>query len=49
MIILGGFDIAYAMFAMIRFKMLPREEDLTEVKSILAYLKIFPNGKVIFC
>jgi hypothetical protein len=47
-IILDGFDIAYAMFAMIRFNMLPREENLTDIKSILAYLKIFPKGKVIF-
>jgi hypothetical protein len=40
--------IAYAMFAMIRLNMLPREENLLDLKSILAYLKIFPKGKVIF-
>jgi hypothetical protein len=46
-IILGGFDIAYATSAMSRFNMLPREGDLKAVKRILSYLKTFPKVRVI--
>jgi hypothetical protein len=40
-------DIAYATSSMSRFNMSPREGHLKAVKSILAYLKTFPKGRVI--
>jgi hypothetical protein len=43
-IVLGGFDISYATSAMSRFNMLPRQGHLKKVKTILSYLKTFPNG-----
>jgi hypothetical protein len=46
-IVLGRFDIAYAISAMSRFNMLPREGYLKAVKRILSYLKTFPKGRVI--
>jgi hypothetical protein len=46
-IVLGRFDIAFAMSAMIRFNMLPRKGQLKAVKRILSYLKTFPKGRVI--
>jgi hypothetical protein len=45
--VLGRFDIAYATSSMSRFNMIPREEHLSAVKSILSYLKTFPKGRVI--
>jgi hypothetical protein len=45
-IVLGGFDIAYATSAMSRFNMLPREVHLKAVKRILSYLKTFQKGRV---
>jgi hypothetical protein len=47
MIVLGGFDIAYATSAMSRFHILPREGHLKEIKRILSYLKTFSKGRVI--
>jgi hypothetical protein len=41
-IVLGRFDIAFATSAMSRLNILPREERLKEVKTILSYLKTFP-------
>jgi hypothetical protein len=46
-VLLGRFDIAYATSAMSRFNMAPREGHLKVIKIYLAYLKIFPNGRVI--
>jgi hypothetical protein len=46
-IVLDRFDIAYAISAMSRFNMLPREGHLKAVKRILSYLKTFPKGRVI--
>jgi hypothetical protein len=46
-IVLGRFDIAYAISAMSRFNMLPKEGHLKAVKRILSYLKTFPKGRVI--
>jgi hypothetical protein len=46
-IILSGFDIAYATSAMSRFNMLPREGHLEAVNRILSYLKTFSKGRVI--
>jgi hypothetical protein len=46
-IVLGGFDIAYATSAMSMFNMLPREGHLKGFKRILSYLKTFPKGRVI--
>jgi hypothetical protein len=43
-IVLGRFDNAYATSAMSRFNMLPREEHLKSVKSILSYLYAFSKG-----
>jgi hypothetical protein len=47
MIVLGGFNIAYATSAMIRFNILPREGHLKVVKRILSYLKTFLKGRII--
>jgi hypothetical protein len=47
MIVLGRFDLSYAISAMNRFNMLPREGHLKAVKRILCYLKTFPKGRVI--
>jgi hypothetical protein len=47
MIVLGRFDIAYAISAMSRFKMLSRSGQLKVVKKILSYLKTFSKGRVI--
>jgi hypothetical protein len=46
-IVLDGFEIAYATFAMSRFNMLPREGHLQAVKRILSHLKTFPKGIII--
>jgi hypothetical protein len=46
-IVLDRFDIAYATSAMSRFNMLPREEHLKAVETILSYLKKFANERVI--
>ena len=45
--VLGRFDIAYATSVMSMFNMLPREGNLKAVKRVLAYLKIFPKGRII--
>jgi hypothetical protein len=42
-IVLGRFDIAYAISAISRFKMTPREGTLKTAKRFLAYLKTFPK------
>jgi hypothetical protein len=46
-IVLGRFDIAYSTSAMSRFNMAPREGNLKAAKRILAYLKTFPELRVI--
>jgi hypothetical protein len=46
-IVLGRFDIAYAISAMSRFNMSPREGHSKAVRRILAYLKTFPKGRLI--
>jgi hypothetical protein len=46
-IVRGKFDIPYATSAMSRFNMSPRDGYLKDVKIILAYLKLFPKGRVI--
>jgi hypothetical protein len=45
-IVFGRFNIAYAISAMSRFNMAPREGHLKAAKRILAYLKTFPKGRV---
>jgi hypothetical protein len=47
MIVLVGFDIAYATYAMIRFNILPKEGHLKKFKRILVYLITFPKGRLI--
>ena len=46
-IVLGRFDFAYAISAMSRFNLSPREGHLKAVKRILAYLNTFPKGRII--
>jgi hypothetical protein len=43
----GMFDIAYITSAMSSFNMSPREGHLKAIKRILAYIKTFPNRRII--
>ena len=48
LITLGRFDINYATMSLGRFNMAPRENHLKAAKRILAYVKTFHKGKIIF-
>ena len=45
---LGRFDIHYATSTMSRYSMGPREGHMMAAKRILAYLKTFPDGRILF-